>query len=192
MHQDFIEQYPDLLSQEACDGIIERMDHIIDHSISPYKTKNNTADSRVDAACFAEHDYPEAHDLVNIAVGKAIEQYVEKYSIIDFNKHRIVMPYSSWTVKLQRTPQNGGYHKWHVENSGHYKYNNRILAWTLYLSTHEGEAETEFLMQGKRIYPVAGTVAIWPACWTHVHRGNPPYIKNKYIATGWFATNGQD
>ena len=62
MHQDFIEQYPDLLSQEACDGIIERMDHIIDHSISPYKTKNNTADSRVDAACFAEHDYPEAHD----------------------------------------------------------------------------------------------------------------------------------
>ena len=30
---DFIEEYPDLLSQVACDGIIERMDHIIDHSI---------------------------------------------------------------------------------------------------------------------------------------------------------------
>jgi hypothetical protein len=28
---------------------------------------------------------------------------------------------------------------------------------------------------------------IWPAAYTHAHRGNPVYGKNsKYIVTGWF------
>ena len=50
----------------------------------------------------------------------------------------------------------------------------------------EGEAETEFLYQKKRVGPTRGTVVIWPAGMTHVHRGNPVYTQDKYILTGWY------
>jgi len=46
--------------------------------------------------------------------------------------------------------------------------------------------ETEFLYQSIRIKPVAGRTLIWPAGYTHVHRGNPPIKGEKMYATGWF------
>ena len=34
--------------------------------------------------------------------------------------------------------------------------------------------------------PPKGRLVIWPAGFTHPHRGNAVYDKDKYIATGWF------
>jgi hypothetical protein len=56
----------------------------------------------------------------------------------------------------------------------------------------EGEAETEFYYQKLRITPKAGTVVLWPAAYTHVHRGNIVFSQNKYVVTGWFCTQPQD
>ena len=50
----------------------------------------------------------------------------------------------------------------------------------------DGEAETEFLFQKRRIKPEVGTIVIWPAGMTHVHRGNTVFTKDKYILTGWY------
>jgi hypothetical protein len=61
----------------------------------------------------------------------------------------------------------------------------RYLAYTVYLNTVEEGGETEFLYQKQRLKPEAGTLAIWPAAWTHVHRGNPPLSGSKYIITTW-------
>ena len=41
---------------------------------------------------------------------------------------------------------------------------------------------------GEKIKPKSGRVVIFPASFTHLHRGKPPY-ETKYIATGWLATN---
>lgn len=88
--------------------------------------------------------------------------------------------------KMQKTPPGGGYHVWHYENSG-YGYHARELVWAIYLNDMpEGEAETEFLYQRRRIRPTVGTVIIWPAGMTHVHKGNTVFTKDKYILTGWF------
>jgi hypothetical protein len=47
--------------------------------------------------------------------------------------------------------------------------------------------ETEFLYQQRRINPTKNTMVLWPAGFTHPHRGNPVYGDvSKYIATGWF------
>ena len=88
--------------------------------------------------------------------------------------------------KMQKTPPGGGYHVWHYENAG-YGHHARELVWAIYLNDMpDGEAETEFLYQKRRIKPTVGTVVIWPAGMTHVHKGNTVFTQDKYILTGWF------
>lgn len=91
-------------------------------------------------------------------------------------------------MKMQKTSTGGGYHVWHGEQ-GNGEQANRGLVYMLYLNTLSKEAngETEFLYQQRRINPVENTMVIWPAAFTHTHRGNPVYgDSHKYIVTGWF------
>lgn len=91
-------------------------------------------------------------------------------------------------MKMQKTSSGGGYHVWHGEQ-GNGEQANRGLVYMLYLNTLPPEAngETEFLYQQRRINPVENTMVVWPAAFTHAHRGNPVYGDNtKYIVTGWF------
>ncbi|MGD8810950.1 MAG: 2OG-Fe(II) oxygenase, partial [Gammaproteobacteria bacterium] len=93
---------------------------------------------------------------------------------------------STKEVKLQKTPPRGGYHFWHCENFTK-DTATRVLAWMIYLNDIQpGEGETEFIWQKRRIQPAAGKCLIWPAAFTHTHRGNPVYSTSKYIATGWY------
>ena len=91
-------------------------------------------------------------------------------------------------MKMQKTSSGGGYHVWHGEQ-GNGQQANRGLVYMLYLNTVpvESNGETEFLYQQRRINPVENTMVLWPAAFTHTHRGNPVYGDNhKYIITGWF------
>tara|TARA_R110000803_G_scaffold161837_1_gene225461 strand:- start:3087 stop:3683 length:597 start_codon:yes stop_codon:yes gene_type:complete len=91
-------------------------------------------------------------------------------------------------IKMQKTSTGGGYHVWHGEQ-GNGEQANRGLVYTLYLNSLPTEAngETEFLYQQRRINPIENTMVLWPAAFTHTHRGNPVYGDNtKYIVTGWF------
>ena len=45
--------------------------------------------------------------------------------------------------------------------------------------------ETCFPQQDTSVYPEQGTLAIWPAAWTHSHYGKPAPEEYKYIVTGW-------
>jgi len=95
---------------------------------------------------------------------------------------------NSNNMKMQKTSSGGGYHVWHGEQ-GNGEQASRGLVYMLYLNTLPTEAngETEFLYQQRRINPVENTMVIWPAAFTHAHRGNPVYGENnKYIVTGWF------
>jgi len=87
-------------------------------------------------------------------------------------------------IKLQRTPLTGGYSVWHAEqNPG--PPSNRALAWLVYLNDIEEGGETEFLYQKHRQKAEKGTLVVWPAGFTHVHRGNPPLSEEKFVLTGW-------
>ena len=56
----------------------------------------------------------------------------------------------------------------------------------MYLSDVEEGGELEFLYQNKRVKPKKGDFVVWPAYFTHMHRGNPPISDEKYIVTGWY------
>ena len=94
----------------------------------------------------------------------------------------------SYEVKLQKTPIQGGYSEWHSEQ-GPGEASTRVLSWMVYLNDVEDGGETEFLYQGVKQKAKKGVLLIWPASFTHTHRGNPPYSNEKYIVTGWTSFN---
>ena len=87
---------------------------------------------------------------------------------------------------MQKTNPGGGYHLWHSEQ-GNEDHSARCLVYSLYLNDIDDAGETEFLYQKLRISPKENSMVIWPAAFTHTHRGNVVHgNKSKYIITGWF------
>ena len=105
--------------------------------------------------------------------------YADKFSILStFDPHYIK------SGKIQKTLPTQGYHTWHCEN-GNLWSRDRLSAYTVYLNDVKEGGETEFLYQSLRVPAIQGTFCIFPAGYTHVHRGNPPLSGVKYILTGW-------
>jgi prolyl 4-hydroxylase len=61
----------------------------------------------------------------------------------------------------------------------------RVLAWMTYLNDVQSGGSTTFTQQQLEIQPQKGQTLIWPAEWTHAHRGNIVSSGDKYIITGW-------
>ena len=56
-----------------------------------------------------------------------------------------------------------------------------------YLNDVYDGGETEFMFYNLKIKPRKGLTLIWPAGWTHMHRGLPSEKSEKMIVTGWFS-----
>jgi hypothetical protein len=87
-------------------------------------------------------------------------------------------------ANIQKTLPTQGYHVWHFE-SGSYESSRRVVVFSVYLNTVEEGGETEFIDQSMRVKATQGTLVLWPAAYTHTHRGNPPLSGEKYLLTGW-------
>ena len=61
----------------------------------------------------------------------------------------------------------------------------RLMVYMTYLEVPKKGGETEFLHQSLRIDPVVGRTLIWPAGYTHMHRGLMPLDGEKMYITGW-------
>jgi hypothetical protein len=111
---------------------------------------------------------------------RCFDAYVAEYDILKD------VDLKCTSVKMQKTIPGAGYHVWHSEqmNGGS---SGRCLVYSLYLNDIEEAGETEFLYQQLRIPPKENSMVIWPAAFTHTHRGNVVHgNKSKYIITGWF------
>ncbi len=61
----------------------------------------------------------------------------------------------------------------------------RIFAWMTYLNDVQDGGTTDFDYYGVKVKPETGKTLIWPAEWTHVHKGSVLKSGSKYIITGW-------
>ena len=61
----------------------------------------------------------------------------------------------------------------------------RFLAFMTYLNDVEDGGSTYFTHYDLDIKPKKGLTIIWPAEWTHAHKGNIINSGSKYIVTGW-------
>ena len=85
---------------------------------------------------------------------------------------------------IQKYNPGQGYHLVHCENSS--RGMERVLAWTLYLNTVTDGGGTYYPEYNRTINAVEGRLCIFPAFWTHSHKGIVSDTQTKYIATGWY------
>ena len=124
-------------------------------------------------------------DKLYAAIFSKVREYAEEFAVGMIGRDGDVADYTTpLSAKIQKTMPSQGYHVWHCENSA-IENSGRVLAWILYLNDVDEGGETEFLYLSKRIAPKQGRLVIFPAGWTHTHRGNPPLSGCKYIVTSW-------
>ena len=90
------------------------------------------------------------------------------------------------SFNLQRYQSGQHFQKLHTERSS-LENLHRVFAWMTYLNDVEQKdgGSTFFSHYDLAIQPRKGLTLIWPAEWTHAHKGNVLRANNKYIITGW-------
>ena len=88
------------------------------------------------------------------------------------------------SFNIQRYNSGEHFQQIHTERSG-FTSLHRILAWMTYLNDVEQGGSTYFSHYDLDIQPRKGLTLIWPAEWTHAHKGNLINTGSKYIITGW-------
>jgi hypothetical protein len=184
--ENFVGIFEDAFSKEYCDKVIEFFEDSVKAGLGVTRQQQGEAktlkdDTQVYAHSELQLKYGSAtiNEFNDIFWRDIYPTYAAKYEALkDSGTHQ------NYAFKIQKTKIGGGYHIWHYE-SGTREASTRLLTWTLYLNDVEEGGETEFLYYPKRVKPKAGTLLLWPAGFTHTHRGNPPISNTKYIVTGW-------
>ena len=178
LNKDFIGVWDNLIKDDFCDLIVKTLDEST--QIVP-RSNTSVKDAQLDIAAFN----PTISNHIMCAVRTCLEQYIEWYPFLkNFNYH-------STTCLLQKTKPTEGYHDWHSE-SNNIACANRTLVWSVYFNDVAEGGETEFLYQNRRELAKQGDVLIFPAGYTHTHRGNPPIGGSKYLITSWAMVQDND
>ena len=123
---------------------------------------------------------------VNNIIAKSIKEHIEKYK--EENPELNLL--NKWVIRdnynLQKYSPGGGYHILHCENYNTGNHRTNILAWMYYLNTVREGGGTYFSNFDLTVNAEEGRLVIWPAYWTHFHKGVVSKTYDKYIATGWF------
>jgi prolyl 4-hydroxylase len=96
----------------------------------------------------------------------------------------IACRYEIGSFNLQRYMPGQHFKSIHTERSGLSSLH-RVFAFMTYLNNVEDGGSTYFSHYDLEIHPKKGLTLIWPAEWTHAHRGNILIKGKKYIITGW-------
>jgi prolyl 4-hydroxylase len=89
------------------------------------------------------------------------------------------------SFNIQMYSPGGHFSKLHSERTS-IKTLHRLFAFMTYLNDDFENGETFFEHYSLSVKPEKGKTLIWPAEWTHAHKGNVVNNGSKYIITGWF------
>ena len=199
---DFIGVFSEAFTQQQCDGYIRFFNNAekaglvfnrqSSENVSPFsKSDLSVTGTGINISNFMFDKYPElaeiylhSNEFTKVLMDNALKEYCRAYPGLagfpDAEKKLAIQD-----VKIQKTVPGQGYHVWHHEHGTGGRAHRRLLAFSLYLNTIDEGGETEFLYQKVRFKPIMGNLLLWPAYFTHAHRGNQPLSGEKYIVTGW-------
>ena len=183
MINDFISVYDNSFTSDVCEEYIDLIEHYISNGVITKEDRayHNTDHFSINFNNDLNYNILSGDNLSMEFLPKIkdfVGQYLKKFSVLGQEKLLI------YDTKAKKIPIAGGFHNWHYENTG-LQVSARKLVIQLYLNTIEEGGETEFLYINKRIKAEQGRLIIFPAAFTHTHRGNPPIGQDKYIVSTW-------
>ena len=202
---DFIEEY--FIDEKVCSELLEYYNSIN----SEHKVKGMCVSRNIETNEWEDKELPEIKECTELRINvpdnpeyektgavpvceitakyimelqKCVEKYIDKFEYANSG--------SPWTIRqcvsIQHYKPGQAFHAWHTErNSASSPLAERHLVFMTYLNTVTDKGGTEFFHQKLTVDPVVGKTLIWPADWTHTHRGIPSPTQEKTIITGWFA-----
>ena len=181
LESELIRRYQGAFTPEECNNYIKYIDQFDERNILTYDTEKLTQVDNKSVNVTFDYDFPPYSFLAKEIIPKfkpCIDEYIEAVNIL---KNYKLLTYD---LKIKKIPIGGGFHQWHFENGG-IAYSQRKFVIQLYLNDNFQGGETEFLYQNRRELPKQGDVLLFPAGFTHTHRGNPPIGGDKYLITSW-------
>jgi len=153
----------------------------IDHCISIVKDSTTPSHNNYYyGEC--EDLYSKKFEYLYIKISKCMGEYIKKHSFLQKTHHPWGLDRS---FNLQKYLPGMSYSSEHMEHGKDSFDSKRLLVWMINLNTIRDGGQTEWPQQRFKIKPKAGTLTIWPAGWTHSHRGIISKTETKYIMTGW-------
>lgn len=181
----FIGSYKNAVSQHDCQKIITFFETSPELQVKGAFSANSglwysdEVKKSTDIYCYFYND-DDVTNIIKNGLFRVLERYIKEYPPLN----NCCTPWEvSCPFNIQRYRPGEGYFLEHCE-AGH-KGSDRILAWMLYLNDVE-DGGTEFPSYKLTTEAEQGKILIWPAYWTHTHRGVASQTKTKYIVTGWF------
>ena len=191
-YEDFIGIYDESVPVDLCNSFVENwevaeknqtiVDCTVENELGVLDISPHHA--RKDKVAFIVPTYstiypvPQVHAYF-LYLQKCLKCYVKKYNF------RFNGKIYNDVFKMHKVRKSEGYHEWHYEKTGP-DVMDRIMVYMTYLEVPKKGGETEFLHQSLRVEPIVGRTLIWPAGYTHIHRGNPPLDGEKMYIDGWF------
>jgi len=181
--QDFI--FSCCISEKICDDIVEYFDNAAEKNQGTIavpgeddilKKSKNSQEIRLDPQNPLYKKYI-------IELQSCLYQYIQKFPFCNYYGAFSILE----NIKIQRYPTGGGYLDFHTERgSKEFPNSSRHLVFMTYLNSIAVGGGTEFFHQDLIINAEKGKTVIWPADWTHTHRGIPAEKDEKIIVTGWY------
>ena len=178
---DLIRRYSGAFSKENCTRIIEGIKFFENNHLLVYDKQKLTREDHKTINISHDYDFSASSRLAEEIFPKVkpcVDEYLQAFDVLGQRKFLL------HDLKLKQIPAGGGFHSWHYE-SGAIEVAARQFVVQVYLNDDFDGGETEFLYQHRREQAIAGDVLIFPASFTHTHRGNPPLGGVKYIVTSW-------
>jgi|TARA_R110000737_G_scaffold289214_1_gene295805 hypothetical protein len=182
--EQFIGTFPNIITDDLCSEWVKWFNELSEQNLtmSAMEQTGLAGSARKDEVI----DIPDGLTATCFPKGlcQPLWQNISECYKIYHNECSVENQLTSHDFKAHRVHPTGGYHVWHHEQS--YFSPDVVLAWMIILEAPKRGGETEFLHQSIRIEPKVGQLSIWPGCFTHKHRGNPPLEGQKTYLTGWF------
>jgi len=172
------------IDPDVCDGLIEFYQECTYLQVEPGHHGNGIDKNIKDSMDLTIPRYLKDRRITNYidALANVTTEYCNFYPQLKTIQWDLVEDFN-----IQWYPPDGGFKKLHCERgSNHPQCANRIMAWMTYLNDVEEGGETYFETQKCKVKPVKGLTLIWPADWTHMHKGLPAPNEEKIIVTGWY------
>lgn len=165
--------------KNLCDKLIKYHQSNIEYKIKGSFNNGNVNIEVKDSIDVCFYNQTQNKDILSFfnILSESIQKYIKEFNI----------KYPLRTVNrnlIQYYPPKGGYKVFHCENENIATVKIKIV-YMLYLNDLK-KGGTEFKYQNIKLKAKKGDLIIWPADFTHIHKGIISETEEKYIATGWF------